>query len=104
MKQTFYHNPILASLTIVILTGCVPAGQTIAVIDGQRRKASNDIEREHIKTGHLLQTRSQLEVELADLKARRNSLESSDPIGSRSEIAKMNSVIASLERKLANML
>ena len=103
MKRKIYPNSILAALTIVILAGCVPADQTIAVVDGQRVKTSGEIQRVREKNRQLLQDRSHLESQLTNLEAKRNSLESSDPSGNRSEIAKLNSEIASLEHKLANM-
>jgi chromosome segregation ATPase len=104
MKRTFLIGPIPTSLLILILNGCVPANQTIAVLDQQSDDASRKLEDESCKTRHLLQDRRQLEAQLAGMKTKRKSLETSDPVGNRSEIASLNREIAELEHRLKTML
>jgi len=92
---------ILAASAVV---GCVPANQTIAIVDGQTRAANSELASERGRTRDLLQSRESLESELTSLRSRKNSLEATDPVGNRDEINRLNREIASMERHLRMQL
>jgi len=104
MKRVICHRLFLTGFLIFLLNGCVPAGKTIAVLDGQTDIAAGQLQGERSKHRQLLRDRNQLEAQLAELKARRKSLETSDPVGNRSEIKGLNREIAELEHQLKTML
>jgi septal ring factor EnvC (AmiA/AmiB activator) len=93
-----------AIVGVCSLVACVPANQTIAVIEGQTREANRDLEYERGETQKHLRTRASLEAQLASLRAKKKSFEASDPVGNRDEIQKLNLQIASLERDLRTRL
>lgn len=92
---------ILAASAVV---GCVPADQTIAVVDAQARAANRDLATERGRSRDLRQTRESLESQLAKLRSRKNSLEASDPVSNQGEISRLNREIASMERHLRMQL
>lgn len=93
-----------AILVVSTLAGCVPADQTIAIVDGQTQAANRELAVERDRTRGLRQTQNSLESQLASLRQQRNSLEVSDPVGNRSEISRLNKEIASMERHLRMQL
>jgi len=104
MKRTIAIDPILAGVIILVLNGCVPVGPTITEVDKQSEDAARGLQDERAKSRQLLKEKNQLKAQLADLKAKRKSLEASDPVGNRSEIESLNHDIAKLEHQLKTML
>lgn len=86
------------------LVGCVPANQTIAVVDGQTREANSQLASERAETQGYLRTRTSLESQLVSLRAKKHTLETTDPVGNRDQIGKLSREIASLERDLRTRL
>ena len=104
MKQADFNLLFQTGLLCFFLNGCVPAGQTIATLDQQTLVAKKEYGSERTKTGQLYQQQRSLQSQLAVLKAKRNSLETADPIANRSEIASLNRQVAALERQLNNRI
>ncbi|MCB1129566.1 MAG: hypothetical protein KDN05_00455 [Verrucomicrobiae bacterium] len=104
MKPKVKLVTLPAILTTCAVVGCVPADQTIAVVNAQTRAANSELAAERGRTRDLLQTRKSLESQLATLRARKSSLEASDPVGNRDEINRINREIASMERHLRMQL
>ena len=92
---------ILAASAVV---GCVPANQTIEIVDGQTRAGNSELASERGLTRDLLQSRETLESELATLRSQKNSLQATDPIGNKDEINRLTREIASMERHLRMQL
>lgn len=97
----FTPAAVLAACAVV---GCVPANQTIAIVDGQAHAANSELVSERNKTCGLLQTRESLESQLGSLRSQKKSLEATDPVGNRDEINRLNREIASMERHLRMQL
>ncbi len=104
MKRVIVNRLFLTGFLIFLLNGCVPAGKTIAVLDGQTNIAAGDLQVEKNKHRQLLRDRNQLEAQLAELKAKRKSLETSDPVGNQSAIKRLNREIAELEHQLGAII
>lgn len=104
MKSKISISTTAAILASSAVMGCVPAHQTIAALDDQTRVANRNLATERSLTRGLNQTRESLESQLANLRSRKNSLETSDPLGKRDEISRLNREIASMERHLRMQL
>lgn len=87
----------------LLLSACVPADQTIAVLNQQNSEAATQLSSERRKTGELLQTRSKLEAELAAKRSRISTLQA-DPVSNQAEIARLNREVAAIERHLSRAL
>lgn len=104
MKRVIVSRLFLTGFLIFLLNGCVSAGKTIAVVNGQTDIAAEQLQVERYKNRQLLRDRNQLEAKLADLKAKRKSLEASDPVGNRSEIKSLDREIAKLQHDYESIL
>lgn len=104
MKLKSHILPTSAILAASTLVGCVPAQQTIAVIDAQNRVANRELATERQKTQGLYATRQNLESQLANLRSRKQSLVTSDPVKNQGEISRLGREIASMERHLRMQL
>lgn len=101
LSLILFPATILATYTLI---GCVPANQTIAVLDGQTQDANRNLAAERGKTRDLYQTRESLEAQLAAKRSRKTSLEAADPVGNRDEIQRYDREIRAMEHHLARAL
>ena len=97
------HVPT-AILAACIMAGCVPANQTIEYVNNQTYEANRELAAQRGRTRDLIQERDRLESKLASLRAKKGSLEASDPVSNRGEIEQLNREIAALERQLSKQL
>lgn len=103
MKTVFSTRIFLISYVALLVNSCVPASQTIADLKWQSNYKERELQTENSKTRQLIQDKSQLEAKLSGLKAKRKSLDMSDPVGNRNEIGSLNREIAKLESHLKSM-
>lgn len=95
---------LLSLAAILLLSSCVPADQTTAVLNQQTRVASAQLRTERDRTGQLQQERKSLEYQLSAKRSRIRSLQAADPVSNEGEIQRLSREVASLERHLAQAL
>lgn len=101
------HPSIYFLLTgALVLAGCVPAGQTIAVLDQQTNDARSTHAVEMKNQKQLLHDRATLEDELAANRSRIRQLQASDPNAAdpsaQAEIRKLERQNSLLNRQIAS--
>lgn len=103
----FSHSSIyLLLIGGLVLAGCVPASQTIAVLDQQTKEARDIHAVEMNDQRQLLRDRSKLENELATNRSRIKQLQAADPnaadSSAQAEIRRLERQNSVLNRQIAS--
>lgn len=83
ISYSSYYKLLFGTL---LLSGCVPANQTTAVLNDQTNDARNQHSVEMSNQSHLIRDRRKLESELASNRARIRELKTTDPQAGNSSV------------------